>query len=179
MKCKLNARFLPLLAMAIIVIACGNARSYQGDGKLIDNGPSAATDRYILDLGPLILSKKSSAQYNITELPREKFVPGIELTNVSGGDFDVDKAAISATVSITIVDEQGKELVQVAGPLSAWIWSVSRGSNAAFVYGGYGPKAFFEPKSNDRYIVQISVTDPSVSTQNISARVLLKSGGWK
>ena len=163
----------------MIVIACGNARGYQGDGKLIDNGPSASTDRYILDLGPLILSKKSSAQFNITELPRENFVPGIELRNVSRGELDADKTAVSTTVSITIVDGHGKELVQVAGPLSALTWSVSRGSNAAFVYGGYGPKAFFEPKSNERYIMQVSVTDPNVSRQNISARVLLKSGGWK
>jgi hypothetical protein len=93
--------------------------------------------------------------------------------------MEVDKTAVSATVLITIVDEQGKEIVQVAGPLSTWTWSVSRGSNVAFVYGGYGPKAFFEPKPNERYIMQVAVTDPNPSTQDISARILLKSGGWK
>jgi len=165
--------------MATIVSGCGNAPRYDGDGKFVDNGPSAATGRYLLDLGQISLAKRSATQFHISGLPREMFVAGIELADENRGGLAPDKTAASATVSMQIVDGQGKELVRVAGPLSAWTWSVSSGSKNAFAYGGYGPNASFKPESNQSYIVEIAVTEPDPSAQAIGARVLLKGGGWK
>jgi len=107
------------------------------------------------------------------------FVAGIELADKDRVGLALDKAVASAAVSMQIVDGQGKELVRVAGPLSAWTWSVSSGSKDAFAYGGYGPNASFKPQSKQSYIVEIAVTEPDPSAQAISARVMLKAGGWK
>jgi hypothetical protein len=167
-------------ALGGILVACGSVAGYHGDGQLIDNGSSAATDRYILDLGPVSLAKKSAAHFRIAGLPSEVFVVGLQLASENGARQRLDTSATSAEVSIQITDQQSNVVVRIAGPLPTWTWSASTGGNEAFVYGGYGANASFRPEAKKGpYMVKIAVLEPDPRAQDINARLLLKAGGWK
>ena len=47
-----------ILAISLfeILTGCDAVAQYAGEGRFIDNGPSAATDRYVVDLGPVSLN---------------------------------------------------------------------------------------------------------------------------
>jgi hypothetical protein len=129
----------------VIAVAFNCWAKYSGDGMLIHHGPLAANDRYVLDLGLLDLTKKSTTEFRVVGLPAERFVAGIQLTKVRSA-MRVDKDAISAVVQITIRNQgDGTIVLQAAGPLREWTWSVASGHNEAFVYGGYGANASTHP----------------------------------
>ena len=48
-------RIVTIISLVITSVNCMSVLSYSGDGQLIDNGPLAATDRYVLDLGEITL----------------------------------------------------------------------------------------------------------------------------
>jgi hypothetical protein len=44
---------LEAVVLCSLITGCSAGNGYSGDGRMIDNGPSAATDRYVIDLGPI------------------------------------------------------------------------------------------------------------------------------
>ncbi|HEY6241489.1 MAG TPA: hypothetical protein VIW78_11700, partial [Burkholderiales bacterium] len=77
-------------ASVLALVACDDAANYRGDGKLIDNGLFAATDRYVLELAPARLETAGSTSYQIENLPGREFVLGIKLTRSSKAAASLD-----------------------------------------------------------------------------------------
>jgi hypothetical protein len=165
-----------MLAISLIAVGCDSVAQYSGDGKLVDNGPSAATDRYVLDLGPVSLKTPTSATFKLQNLPKENFVIGIELR--APGGSAIDQSTITPVVSIALL-EDGKALITKEAKLSDWTWSVHSPGTYAFVYGRGQPGTYFTPVSGKRYELTLKVKEPDRGAASYTASLVAKSGGWK
>ena len=132
--------FAPL-ALSLITPGCESVAQYSGDGRLIDNGPRAAIDRYIVDLGSISLKTPGTATFKFRNLPKENFVIGLELQAPPGSKLD--QTAIAPVVSITL-RQDGKPIVSKESRLSEWTWSVKSPGDRAFVYGREKPDTYFD-----------------------------------
>ena len=169
-------KILLILALPMLASGCDSATQYSGEGKLVDNGPSAATDRYVLDLGPVSLKTAASASYKFRNLPKENFVIGIELRAIEGSKLA--QGAIDPVVSLTLL-ENGNALVAKEARLNDWTWSVHSPGNNAFVYGREKPGTYFTPVPGKQYELTLRVKEPDRSMASYSASLVAKSGGWK
>jgi hypothetical protein len=167
-------------AVFVLILAnCSDASRYSGDGHLVDNGIVSATDRYVLDLGAISLSKKAVYTFNLTNLPRENFVVGIEIRVSPEYHSKIENKSIKPTISIDLSGPNGAKIIHDKSSLDAWTWSVKGDENNAFVYRRDQPSTFFTPVANEKYILRIKIVQPDSSNINYSARLLAKSGGWK
>src|SRR5712664_1410730 len=139
---QVNNWVFALVAVALIAAGCESVAQYSGDGKLIDNGPGAATDRYVLDLGPISLKAPRTVTFKFKNLPKENFVLGFELHAPQGSKLE--QSAITPMVSIVLL-ENGKPIVTKDGKLSEWTWSVRSPGDSAFLYGREKPGTYFDP----------------------------------
>lgn len=165
-----------MIAMSLMAVGCDSVAQYSGDGKLIDNGPAAATDRYVIDLGPVSLKAPMSATFKLQNLPKENFVIGIELRAPAGSR--ATQGEITPVVSIALL-EDGKALVTKEAKLDEWTWSVHSPGDYAFVYGRGQPGTYFTPIAGKRYELTFRVKEPDRGSANYTASLVAKSGGWK
>lgn len=174
----MHTRFwiLALAATSVIAAGCESVAQYSGDGKLIDNGPRAATDRYVVDLGSVSLRTPGTATFKFRNLPGENFVIGFELQAPSGSKLD--QTAITPVVSV-LLKEDGKPLVSKEGRLSDWTWSVKSPGDRAFVYGREKPDTYFDALPGKDYELILQVKQPDRASTNYTASLVAKSGGWK
>lgn len=173
---------IPRKAFAVLIISlfamltgCDTVAQYAGDGRLIDNGPSAATDRYVLDLGPISLKTPASSTFKLKNLPKTDFVVGIELRSPSA---KIEQGSISAMVALSVT-EDGKMIVSKEAKLSDWTWSIHSPGGYAFVYGREQPATYFTPIPGKNYELTIRVKEPDRGSSNYTAVLVAKSGGWK
>jgi hypothetical protein len=169
--------FTVVLVSVAMSCACNGSATYRGDGKLIDNGPAAASERYILDLGPIDLGRSSSAKFTIAGLPSELFVAGLRYSPIEPVHANVDDVR-NVQVSLEITDHLGHVALQVSGPLSTWTWSESRATDQKFIYGGYGANSSFKPDPKEAYLVTLSIVSSGTLGPS-NASLTLLAGGWK
>jgi hypothetical protein len=163
---------------ALLVVGCNNASSYTGDGKLIDNGFLSATDRYVLDLGPVTVASATVRTYRIVNLPAEKFVIGISVKRPPASPSFIDARPINAVVAVELREENGNVLARREAPLKEWTWSVPSTDDWAFIYGEGTQHTFFTP-GRGALSLTFSVVTPDPQG-NVYAPVLVaKTGGWK
>lgn len=167
---------LVAMAAVLLLLGCESVAQYSGDGKLIDNGRTAATDRYVLDLGSVSLSKAGSTTFNFKNLPKENFVIGLELRAPEGSKLD--EQTINPVIEVSLT-ENGTPLVTKAAPLKEWTWSVLSPGNRAFVYGREKPNTYFDPVPGKNYQLTFRVRQPDQGSANYTASLVAKSGGWK
>jgi len=165
-----------LLAVTSVTAGCESVAQYSGDGKLIDNGPHAATDRYVVDLGSISLRTPGTATFRFKNLPKENFVVGFELRAPDG--YKLDPSAISPMVSITLF-EDGKAIIAKDTRLSEWTWSVRSPGDSAFVYGRQKPDTYFDAWPGRSYELVFRVTELDRGSGKYTASLVAKSGGWK
>ena len=163
-----------------LLMGCSASNDYSGDGQMIDNGPFAATDRYVVDLGPIDLTSQGKRSYRLANLPSENVVCGVELSAAPSSHVQWDKKQMDASISMDIVGSGGEVLMHVAGPLRDWTWSMDvTGATSVFLYVRGSPGSFFTPTKGGSYRLDVSVNDPDVAHPDIKATLKLKSGGWK
>lgn len=167
---------IALLAVSLITAGCESVAQYSGDGKLIDNGPRAATDRYVVDLGSVSLKTSGTATFRFKNLPKENFVIGFELQAPPGSKLD--QTAIAPVVSV-VLRQDGQPLVSKEGRLSEWTWSVKSPGDRAFVYGREKPDTYFDAAPGKAYELTLQVKQPDRTSANYTASLVAKSGGWK
>ncbi|MGE0278700.1 MAG: hypothetical protein AB7R40_25155 [Nitrospiraceae bacterium] len=162
-----------------LVMACDSVEKYSGDGKLTDNGVTAATDRYVLDLGPLLLRSKGVKTYKIQNLPSTSFVVGIDIRPSSPNFAALEKKPVNSTLSISLVGQDGGVLFAKKSNLDTWTWSIPSTGDFAFVYleGDHGSS--FTPKGNAPYSLNLEIVSPDIGSYQYEAVLLAKSGGWK
>lgn len=151
-------------------MGCSAGSGYSGDGQMIDNGPLAATDRYVVNLGPIDLTKKGMRSYRLINLPPENFECGIDLSAPAATRIQWEEKKIQATVSMDIVGEDGDVLMHVTGSVRDWTWSMyMSGETNAFLYVQGPPGSFFNPKKDRAYRLDVSVIEPDASHFGIEA----------
>jgi len=166
--------------VAVVVLAllagCDSVAQYKGDGKLVDNGMTAAKDRYVLNLGDASLRSTTTKTFKIRDLPKENYVIGIDLRAPEGSK--IDPKSIAPVVSITLT-EDGKPLLEKHGRLSEWTWSVLSPGERAFVYDDGKPGTYFDSHPGKNYELTFVVKEPDRGNLNYTASLVAKSGGWK
>jgi hypothetical protein len=158
MRARLNA--LVVSAAALQITAC--APQYSGDGTFTDFGPQSAHERYLVDLGPVDLSRSNTRTFRMLGLPSTELTIGLRPVNVSAG---CDGAALAAErVRIAVVAGNDAGAVSEEAPLGAWTHSSNlvyrRGAErqepvgdgsvrlerlGIRAYGGWG--SYFTPKT--------------------------------
>lgn len=172
------------ILLLTVMSRCHSQSPYAGDGLLTDRGPFVATDRYVLDLGPIILDKQGTFAYRLNNLPEVSFVIGIEIDVLPKNRERIESHSVNPNLFIELLGPQGEPLIRNQSSLITWTWStVAQGSTAqgstAFIYRRDEPSTFFVPLANKEYGLRITVVRPDDSGAQYTARLLAKSGGWK
>ena len=187
---------LALIVSAIASVAgCSHEPFYTGDGKFIDNGFLAYSKRYVIDLGPVDLSRPGTYSYTLGGLPRAEFVVAIRVReqaqNTWGGNPEYP-----AVVRVHLQNAQKQTAILEEGSLNSWVRSYGAHDNVSELYqrgesrdvrlsngntrserldvkasGGWG--TYFYSDEDDKYTLTIEVLSSSMSR---SAQVVLT--GW-
>ena len=173
-----RVRRAALAALVLALSGCDAAESYRGDGKLVDNGLFAATDRYVLDLGPAALERANTTTYRIENLPNEEFVFGIRVTRPGPGPSLMNGSSILAVVALELMDRDGAILMRREGPLNEWTWNVPSTGDWAFAYGRENPSTYFTPGRGPLRLT-LTVLRPDPNATVYAPRIVATTGGWK
>ena len=177
---SLMMRSLLLIVMSSLLLAgCYKVSEYSGDGELIDNGISAATDRYVLNLGVIDLSQSGTKSYRIANLPEVSFVAGIEISVVEKDRAIIEKRSVNPTILLELSDVKGEVVFAEKSKLTSWAWSVPVNESRAFIYTREQPGTYFQSLLQSEYTLMLTVLEPDTSKLNYTASLLAKSGGWK
>ena len=185
---------VPAICVALLPIAsCDRSHGYRGDGTFRDFGPATAIDRYVVDLGPIDLSRPNQRSFRLLGLPGVEFTMGLRQVNVSAR---CDAAALSSVrVRLEVKTGDGALVIAEDGPLSTWVNSPQlvyrRGvelekpeAGGAFqlvrtgvrASGGWG--TYFTPRSSAPYFAEFDVVDAQ-GASGCESRIVLLGGGWK
>ena len=167
------------LLIAFATIACGCAEDYSGDGKLVDNGIFAATDRYVLDLGPIDFRAPGTKTFRLRNLPSKDFVVGVDVRASAAGFAVLEKHPVQAIISVVLMDAGGKPAFSAGGDLASWTWSIPSTGERAFVYAEKPVPSRFKPQANSSYELKVDVLKPASGNLQYEATLIAKSGGWK
>lgn len=167
-----------MVASVLALAGCDAAGSYRGDGKLIDNGILAATDRYVLELGPARLESASTSAYHIENLPDEEFVLGIKVTRPPRAASFMNDRPIHVVVALELKDQDGAIIMRREGLLDEWTWNIPATDDWAFIYGREAPSTFFNPKRGAlRLTVAVLRPDPNATVY--TPMIVARTGGRK
>ena len=177
-------RLLPTALIAVTVVACDGAASYRGDGKLIDNGFAAASERYVLDLGPVDLGKQLLTTYKLSGLPNEEFTVGIrtQSTKTPDGKSLFDAKPLRAKVRLELTSEKSGKVFEIADDLPSWTWSEVRDLHI-FLYGRGDKRqptsTSFTPRPGESYRLAFEILSPDPAATQYRFSLLAVGGGWK
>ena len=192
-----------ILAMVLMLGGCFRGFLYDGDGRFVDHGPTAAAERYLLDLGPVDLATKSERRYSMAGLPPVEMVVGLEVTAAPIGERSRESRPVDALITIVVINSRNELVIREREHLARWTWETSSSQEfRAFVYrrgdvreqslgsgvigferlgvrtdGGWG--SYFQPRRGERYLLTLSVLEPASAGQRYSVRLLVTGGGWK
>lgn len=169
--------FVVIVAIVALLSGCPMTK-YSGDGVFLDNGPGAATDRYVLDLGPIDLTQRARRTVRLAGLPKGNFVVGIQIKAAADPAL-IGKRLPNPTVSLSLSESSDGLIFSKEAPLGTWTWSVPAADDAAFVYGRERPSTYFDAASGAEYMLSIDVVEPDQSGSRYVAVLVAKSGGWK
>jgi hypothetical protein len=167
-----------LAIFTALLSGCYQVPHYSGEGQLIDNGPSAETDRYVLNLGSIDLTQRGKKSFRTVDLPKAKFVTGIEISIALKDQNIIEEKRIKPSVSLELSDSAGRVLFEKKSTLDTWTWSIVAKSRNAFIYGKGDPGTFFDAQQGE-YVLTINIIDPDPSQSKYSAVLIAKSSGWK
>lgn len=199
MPCSRTVSLVAVLGLA----GCFGALFYDGDGRFVDHGPTAAIDRYVLDLGPVNLAAKGAYRYSMAGLPAVAMAVGLELADAYGDKNLSESRPVDALIEVVLLNSRGELVIRERGHLDTWGWEYSLAQqHRAFVGlsgklqerslghgvigyerlevkadGGWG--TIFKPRRGERYSLTLSVLEPSTSARAYTAKVLVQGGGWK
>jgi hypothetical protein len=209
MKKRIGTKLIIILILLLAYAKYHVGHSYKGDGRFIDNGCTAATDRYVLDLGEIDLASNQKYTYKMTNLPTEEMTIGFSIEgfkNIQNQDNAVYfTRPVNALVRIILTNSKGNLVVNEMSYLSQWAWS-GRASNyrESFVYlrgeevkrklskgsdvvandrievkPDGGWGTYFTPTSLTAYHLTIEIIEPAKNAKDYKAIVRLLGGGWK
>lgn len=168
-----------IIITALTIAGCYKASDYSGDGRLVDNGLFAAKDRYVLTLGSVDLSQRTTKFYRIENLPEEDFAAGIDITFEPEDRNAVEDRKLRPTILLELAGPEREVIFTKEARLDNWTWSFSAGGSRTFIYGRDEQQTYFQPRSNVEYQLTLSVLGADAAQLKYTAVVMAKSGGWK
>lgn len=126
------ARFkLVAVVLLVSVSACYSERSYEGDGKLVDNGfLYMEGGRYVLNLGTVSLTEPKSYKYSMANLPDHNLVVGFLVRKTVGVVETMDVG-----MRVQLFREDGEQVMDVQAPLKEWTLTYTLGdTNPVYAY---------------------------------------------
>jgi hypothetical protein len=146
-----------------------------GSAIVTDAGPGEATSRYTLDLGTVSLDQSSILEFQVCDLPAERFACGLEIFLSKLSQWDAEWSSTkNARVSMRLRDSTDRLVFDSAGVLGGgWTWSGPYGGSA-FVYGN----TIFEPHPKDTYRLTLAIA-PGGAPSGLTAKIVMRGGGWK
>lgn len=163
----------------VLFSGCYRVSHYSGNGRLIDNGSLAATDRYVLNLGTIDLTQRGTRTFRIANLPEASFVTGIEINVAPEDRTTIEKQTARPVISLELSGHGGKILFAKKSTLDTWTWSVPTDGHRAFVYGRGESGTYFNAVPKTEYTLTLNVLGPDRSQSKYTAVLMAKSGGWK
>jgi len=190
-----------VLASVVVTTFCSACvvGDFQGDGRLVDRGPFAQKDRYVLDLGPVDLSRTGKYTYTMNNLPDTYFVAGLKIIEVEP-DRGGSRPPHLGRLRLLLETSNHDVVISEDSALDSWTWSSVLGSVESFLYRkgkqhwisnkdgttspvfddvrtdeGWG--SFFLPRRGVTYHLVLEVLE--AQTQPRPTYLLLKGGGWK
>ncbi len=160
-----------------LLCACSPPNTYSGDGRLIDYGPTAPDHRYVIEMGPIDLSRTGTYKFKMTGLPRTYFVMGLQIP-LRAADRTTGNLTTPANISLDLERRPGDMVAMVTTPLRDWTWSNPKLEDKAFAYLRQSPRAFFDAFTEHHYELTVTVNVPDSSIP-AGTLVELKSAGWK
>lgn len=159
-----------------------------GDATLIDHGPRAAFDRYVVDLGPIADDLHVDMSFVVRAMPEELLFIGFDVTRgQTGPDIKFQRPDIGA-MDIVVTTEAGEPVCAGRGSLSDWTWSGSLSEEShAFVYpvpNGHGDadavsRVSFRPLAERSYKVHVFGDWQPDILEIYKVRLVFMGGGWK
>ena len=166
-----------VLVVGLLLVSMSCQR-FKGDGSFVDNGCTAATDRYVVSLPAADLTSKTKYVYRMSGLPETEMT--IRLTVVSNNSDSRSNIAqtrpINAPVRIAVTNGRGEIVFDAQGPLREWVWSFMS-PNQAFVYSK-GGKNYFKPRSNEEYRITVEVIEGVANAKDFHITPQVTGGGW-
>lgn len=170
-------------SLLLTVASCYSARSFHGDGELIDHGFTLMGLRYEARVSEIRLDIPGTYSFRLANLPSREFCLGFDVNAVptSNTHWDPYVDLTVASFDEIVIDE--------SGTLREWNWSFALGANESFIYRrgdtidgkgrgstgqatttsvnadqGYG--SCFEPRYRQEYFVTVRIrptsAEPSV-----------------
>lgn len=182
------------------LLGCKGEPAPRSEGVLTDRGPTAAMDRYVLDLGPV---GPGARAYYVADLPSTEFVIGLQVSGLGPKEARDQVGLKTAVAEFLLADSSGRVILHEVAPLAQWVWSCGvRGCEDAFAYRrgverdvqlrnglhemrreNQGPAAgwgtFFLPKPREEYQLRVSLDGLSELVAGEEVRLLARGGGWK
>jgi hypothetical protein len=122
---------LLVVGATLLLAACYLVSSYRGDGSLASTG--ILTRPYVLDLGPIDISKAGTYSYKLSNLPHVRFTIGVEIIELQPNRYD-RRPDHGAHVRLHLTAANGETVVLEDGSLQNWIWSHGEGDTKSFLY---------------------------------------------
>jgi hypothetical protein len=209
MKKRMGTKLIIVLILLLGFAIYHVRHPYKGDGRFNDNGCTAATDRYVLDLGEINLASNQKYTYKMSNLPSEEMTIGFSIEgfkNIQNPDTAVyNTRPVNPLVRIILTNSKGQLVVDEMSNLSRWVWSgrgvnyresyvylrgeevkrsLSKGSDVVTydrikVKSDGGWGTYFIPTSWTAYHLTIEIIEPGKNAKDYKAIVRLLGDGWK
>ena len=164
----------------LIFAGCTPVADGSGDGELVDNGRSAAKDRFVYSLGKIVLAGPNIAKsHSISGLPSREFVFGFEITALSRIMLESLSKSRKLFARLDLYDSNGSVVFTFGDLFEGWTWSVPSTGMTAFVYGNGLTNTIFKASEAASYRLEMTIKNTSGSEYEFSAVLLAKSSGWK
>ena len=173
------------------------AMAHKGDGTLTDKGARTAHSRFELDLGSIDLERTGRREYQFSDLPHEEFTFGLRLKAPTGEKLS---HLPKATVRMTLTNEQGQVVFEVAEELTNWVRSEKESEWFLYMRGvqkqtpgaasrvtmeriAFGPDGgwgtYVSPRTEGTYKLVVETVKPDVRLSKFIAQLVGVGGGWK
>ena len=190
---RMRARIIAFAICTAALQTSACSPRYSGDGTFTDFGPATAHERYLIDLGPIDLTRANKRSFRMLGLPSSELTIGLRQANVSAG---CDAVALGAErVRLNVSTSEGAIVVSEDAPLNGWT------SSSGLVYrrgfereepagagsvqlvrvgvrasGGWG--TYFTPNPRKTYVATFEVLDAR-GVSGCQSRLVALGGGWK
>jgi hypothetical protein len=173
----LAPRLILTIAVVTAFAGCTKPVHYVGDGRFIDNGWSAATERYVLELGPVEVAHTGTTEFNMTGLPPMYMVVGLQVPGRVASSPE-GETKTPADISVELVQLPDDPVLLLTGALRHWNRAEADGGATTFFYQRQASRSYFDafPENHYRLRVTVNTPDPAVPSGTF---VVLKTGGWK
>lgn len=164
---------------------CDQRSNYSSDGKFLDRGSDAATNRYVLDLGKVPLDSANKKGFVIKGLPDGEYTLGLmfykkeTVQKLQDYESEIFYKRLNALIKMELRDKSGHKVIDAIAPLKDWVWSYPGDHEWAFIYVRENDSSYFYSRASKRFNLVVEVIEGDVRLGDVSARVIAQGGGWK